>query len=391
MNIGVDLRTIIEKYRTGVGEFTVELLTSIFKADQANHYYLFANSWDIKKKALPTWNQPNVHFVLTRWPNKLLNLSLLILRWPKLDKFICEHAETKPAKLDYLYSPNFNFFACSNQTKQILMIHDLTFNLFKQYFTIRQNLWHKLLAPRRQCLTAYRLLTPSASTKNDLINCYKINSEKITVLNPGIGPDFEKFLANPPEVKARLVSAVRQKYHLPDRFALCIGTIEPRKNLTGLIAGFSAAYPKLPTNFKLVIAGAPGWKNKKIYEAAAASSAHNSIKFLGYIAAEDKPALYAAAEVFIFPSFYEGFGFPVLEAMYLGLPTITSARSSLTEIAGTAAILIDPHHPEQIASNLLSLLTDRKLFETKKIAGQNQAKKFSWQNAAAEWLKIINN
>ncbi|MDO8626518.1 MAG: glycosyltransferase family 1 protein [Candidatus Magasanikbacteria bacterium] len=389
MNIGIDLRTIVEAYRTGVGEFTVELLTAIFGRDQTNQYYLFANSWDIKTKTLPPWEQANVHFVLTRWPNKLLNLSLLLLRRPHLDKFILRQAKPRPAKLDILYSPNFNFFACSKNVKHVLMIHDLTFLLFPEFFTSRQNLWHRLLAPRQQCQAAARLLTPSESTKQDLINYYQINPESITVLTPGQNPAFENFQGVSAEARSRAVTAVRQKYNLPERFALCVGTIEPRKNLLGLIAGFSAAYPKLPANFKLVIAGAPGWKNKEIYRAAALANSHAAIQFLGYVEAGDKPALFAASEVFIFPSFYEGFGFPVLEAMSLGVPVITSARSSLTEVVGSAALLIDPHHPEQIAANLIALISDPKLYELKKHSALERSKIFSWHLAAEKWLDLL--
>lgn len=391
MNIGIDLRTIIESYRTGVGEFSVELLTAIFAADQTNHYYLFANAWNIKSKTLPTWSAPNVHFVLTRWPNKLLNLSLWIFRRPHLDKFILRHANPRPEKLDILYSPNFNFFACSKSTPHILMIHDLTFLFFPKFFTWRQNLWHRLLAPERQCRAAALLLTPSANTKQDLVNHYQINAAKISILTPGLNPDFSHFAALPEPEKNRKISEVRQKYNLPERFALCVGTIEPRKNLLGLINGFTLAYPKLPANFKLVIAGAPGWKNKNIYRLAAASPAHQNIKFLGYVPSSDKPALFAASEVFIFPSFYEGFGFPILEAMYLGIPVITSVRSSLTEITGTSALLIDPYHPEQIANHLLSLIADRKLYEQKKQSGLAQTKSFNWSSAAAFWLQLIKH
>ena len=192
---------------------------------------------------------------------------------------------------------------------------------------------------------------------------------------------------------------IKKKYNLPDNFILFLGTIEPRKNIIGLIEAFEIFNIQYPiSNTSLVIAGAPGWSNKKVYERAASSPLRDKIKFLGFIKPEEKPALYAAASLFVYPSFYEGFGFPVLEALASGTPVITSNRSSLPEISQSAAYLVNPNKPHEIAEGIRYLLNHnhnpRNPLEICVICAQTkngrvQAEKFSWNQTAQEWLRLI--
>ena len=179
------------------------------------------------------------------------------------------------------------------------------------------------------------------------------------------------------------------KYNLPDNFILFLGTIEPRKNILGLIEAFEKSYSSLPLPYSLVIAGAPGWNNKKIYERAATSPLKERIKFIGYVESEDKPALYASASLFVYPSFYEGFGFPALEALASGVPVITTNRSSLPEITGPSAYLVNARYPGQLSEAITKLLTDQNLRERQIKNGLVQAEKFKWKKAAGEFLEVI--
>lgn len=378
LKIGVDIRCLMSPIRTGVGEYTYELLNAIFKIDKENQYWLFYNSHTDVSEHTPLWSQNNIHYVVTKWPNKLFNASIKILGWPKLDKLI-----SRKGKLDYFFSPNFNFTALSKNIKHILTVHDLSFKFFPQFFSAKQRLWHWAVNPQKQCLRANTIFTLSENTKRDLVDYYQINADKIKSASGGISAIFN----NPTIDKEK----VKQKYNLPNKFILFLGAVEPRKNIIGLIEAFEQCYSLHPTHHSLVIAGGGrGWKNKKIYARALASPLRDKIEFIGYVDAEDKPALYSLSELFVYPSFYEGFGFPVLEAMAMGVPVITSNRSSLPEITNHAAYLINPNRPAEISQAITKLLTDEKLREHFKKMGLEQVKKFSWEPSAKQWIDLIS-
>ncbi|MBI2444746.1 MAG: glycosyltransferase family 4 protein [Candidatus Magasanikbacteria bacterium] len=386
MNIAIDLRCLLNPCRTGVGEYTVGLLEAIFARDQVNEYYLLINAWG-RLPALPRWEQKNVRWVKTRWPNKLFNAAELLCRRPRLDQFIIRHSDFSLRQLDIFFSPHLNFTALSPGVKHILTIHDLTGELFPAWFTARQRRWHYLVKPRQQSERADLILVPSENTKRDVVEYYQIPAAKVRVLYPG-GGEVQG------EREKEKGGQILKKYSLPEKFILFLGTIEPRKNITALIKAFeqsqSAASDKLPAT-SLVIAGAPGWKNQAVYARARRSPYRDRIRFLGYVSAEEKTALYRAADLFVYPSLYEGFGFPVLEAMAASCPVITSPRGSLPEISGTAAYLANPHRPAEIAAGIRLLLTDPNRRATAIQQGLTQAKKFTWRQAAAQWLEIIQS
>lgn len=385
--IGIDIRPLLTPMRTGVGEYTVELLNALFKIDNVNNYFLFLNSFhDLSKKPF-FWNQTNVHFVSTHYPNKLFNTATTLTHYPRLDKLIIKKFQKKLShpfqNLDIFFSPNLNFVSLSSTVKHVLTIHDLSFKFFPFFFSKKQQLWHKLIYPKIQCQKARLIFTPSENTKKDLISYLHINPEKIKVIYPGISSYFEKELS---DIK---MAEVKKHYDLPNNFILFLGTIEPRKNILSLIKAFEIAQSFLPYPYQLIIAGGDGWKNKKIYEYLKCSFLKNHIKLIGYINPEDKPYLFKLASLFVYPSFYEGFGFPVLEAMASGVPTITSNRSSLPEITKNNAYLINPHYPSSIAEGIINIINNSHLKDRLIQKGLDQAKKFHWEKTAQEWLKII--
>lgn len=385
MNIGIDIRPLMATPRTGVGEYTYELLSAIFNIDRANQYFLFYNSSRDVSANIPNWKYDNIKIIGSHTPNKFFNTSLGLFGRPKLDKMCGE-------KIDIWFSPNLNFTALSSKIKFILTVHDLSFELFPEFSTRKQYFWHKAVRPKKQCERAELIITPSENTKRDLVNYYKINPEKIKVIYPGI-KKADKIAASLPAGAPRNDNPtdIRKKYNLPDKFILFLGTIEPRKNIIGLIEAFENLRTKYPIMDHLVIAGAPGWKNEGIFARAKISKYSDKIHFINFVAPEDKNALYAAANLFVYPSFYEGFGFPVLEAMSIGTPVITSNRSSLPEISGSAAYLVDPTRPGQLALAMNELLNKRNLRDWHIQKGREQAGKFSWETAAGEWLNTLNN
>ena len=174
---------------------------------------------------------------------------------------------------------------------------------------------------------------------------------------------------------------------MPKKFILFLGTLEPRKNVDNIIK----AYDKLRKNnnfyeYKLVIAGGKGWKNKNIYNAFKNSKYKNDIKFLGYVENKDKNYLYNLADLFIYPSFYEGFGLPPLEAMACGCPVITSSVSSLPEIVGSAGIMVNPHDISEISQAMNDVLSDKNLQNKLSQKGIKKAKEFNWEKSAKKYL-----
>ena len=382
MNIGIDIRPLMTAPRTGVGEYTYELLNAIFRIDRTNQYFLFYNSSRDVSANIPAWDYPNVKIIGSHIPNKFFNSSLAIFHCPRLDK-LSVNREPRTVNLDLWFSPNLNFTALSGETKYILTIHDISFDLFPEFATLKHYWCHRGMGVKKQCERANVIITPSENTKRDIVNYYKISPEKIKVIYPGVG---QLSVLN----SQFTATDIKQKYNLPDKFILFLGTIEPRKNIIGLIEAFEIYRAKNQSVEHLVIAGAPGWKNEEIFARAKNSKYADKIHFINFVAPEDKGALYGSAEVFVYPSFYEGFGFPVMEAMAQGTPVVTANRSSLPEIAGQAAYYIDPNRPEQISLALKEILSDKNLREHFVRAGLEQVKKYSWDNAGREWLSLIS-
>jgi glycosyltransferase involved in cell wall biosynthesis len=204
---------------------------------------------------------------------------------------------------------------------------------------------------------------------------------KISVVYQGV--DHERFHPDLAEAKLR---AVRNKYGLPGDFILYIGTLEPRKNLAGLLA----AWEHVKSDIPLVIAGKPGWKFRAIFNAANKSKKQRKVYFLGFVEERDKPYLLKLARVFAFPSLYEGFGLPVLEAMAVGTPVVTSSVTSLPEVAGDGALLVNPYNQDELSFALDTLTEDERLREQLIQRGLKRAEFFAWDKTAQQTLAVLN-
>ena len=382
MRIGIDVRCLAEGKRTGVEEYTLALLKEFFLHDRENSYVLFFNAW---KQSVPdfSWatHYPNVELKAFRFPNKLLNLTLWYLGWPKLDVLV--------GGTDVFFLPNLNFASFSLKTKVILTAHDLSFEMFPEMFSLKQRLWHYLLNFRRLTKRADKIIAVSQSTKDDLVSRYGLPEKKVTVIHSGVGEELAVMSRNDPRLLA-----VKEKYHLPYKFILYLGTIEPRKNILALIQSFETLLREnhpAAEKYMLVIAGAKGWKYQAILDAIEASPFRERILLPGFIEDADKAALYNLASVFVYPSFYEGFGFPVLEAMSCGVPVITSHSSSLPEVVGEAGVMIDPYQPEELLRALEGLISDPALGAALIDLGKKRAKAFTWKEAATQTLNLLKN
>ncbi len=257
----------------------------------------------------------------------------------------------------------------------ILTVHDLIFRHLPAHHK-PLNRWYLNLTMPLYCRRATHVIAVSECTRRDLVAAYNLPPEKITVVHEAAAP---RFRPQPPDT----VVAVRARYHLPDRYLLFVGTIEPRKNLTRLLSGFEAIHADGLTD-GLVIVGKRGWLYDDFFSRLEQSPARAAVILPGYVPDEDLPAIYAGAQALVLPSLYEGFGLPVLEAMACGTPVTCSDTSSLPEIAGDAALHFDPDSVESLTDALRHLLSDTDLRAALRQRGFEQAAKFSWDQVAAE-------
>ncbi len=374
MNIGVDIRPLMTEHRTGVGEYVYELLNAIFEIDQKNQYFLFYNASSEPVINFSNWKKENVHIVASRWPNKFLNAAIAFSGQPKLDQFLLRNCSLKIDKLDYFFSPNLNFTSVSDQVKHILTIHDLSYEFFSDCFSPKDRLWHRVVRPNAQVKRADIILVPSENTKQDVVGYYGVPANKVKVIYPGVASSFAAGLSE---------TILFKKY------ILYLGTIESRKNVAAVVEAYRMAkkqYPEVMVGCELVLAGAVGYGGQKIIEEAKKVS---GISYIGYVSAEEKFDLYKNAALFVFPSLYEGFGFPVVEAFAAGLPVITSNRSSLAEVSGGAAYLLNPLSVRDISEAMIKLLQNERICLELKNNGLERASLFAWQRAAELFLAEV--
>lgn len=386
MKIGIDVRCLAEGRRTGVEEYTFNLLKNIFELDHTNEYVLFLNSFRSDRAELG-WTKKFVNVQIRRfhYPNKLLNFLFWYLRWPKIDRLL--------GGVDVLFLPNIIFASVSHRAKLVVTIHDLSFERHAETFSWKRRLWHIFINSKDLCQRADRIIAVSDSTKKDIVSLYGIAERKITTIHSGISEKFRVLDRNIPEL-----SAIKDKYCLPYRFILYFGTIEPRKNLVGVIRAYNNLQKYAIENeqeelakCELVIAGQSGWLADEIYSEIEKSKYREKIRLINSVPEEDKEYIYNLASLFVYPSFFEGFGFPPLEAMRCGVPTIVSNNSSLPEIVGKNAVMIDPDRPDELAKAMREVLLSKELQSQLRAEGLAAPGEFSWQKTAQDFLETLKN
>jgi glycosyltransferase involved in cell wall biosynthesis len=361
MKILIDIRLLSKGGQSGIEEYTRHLVSNLLAIDKKNSYQLFYNGW--KKHPLPTtW--PNKATIIDRkMPNKLFDLNSHFMKKSPLP----------PA--DLIFSPNLNLL--KTKAPRILTIHDLSFIHYPHLFPRQSQIWHWLQDYKSQIKEASLITAVSNFTKQDLIETLKVPEEKIRVVPLGIDEKFK-------------VLNVERPSSLQAPFILYLGTIEPRKNVAAIIKAFNIvkANGQLK-DLKLVLAGRLGWLYKKTLKTYEASPYKEDIILWGSVEDKDRPLLYNLAEALIFPSFFEGFGLPPLEAQACGCPVIASRRTSLIEVLGDSARLIDPWRIHDLAGTIEEVLTTN-LKNKLKEAGLINRQRFSWDKSAHQLLNIFN-
>ena len=274
-----------------------------------------------------------------------------------------------------LYHATEHLLMPLRQVPTVLTVHDLIFRLFPQHHK-RLNYWYLNAAVPLYCRRADAIIAVSQATKEDLVRLYGLHPAKITVVHEAAAPHFAP--APPAQI-----AQVRARYHLPERYLLHVGTIEPRKNLNRLLEAVHRLR-RAGEEVRLVVVGSKGWLYQGFFHRLEALSLGEAVHLPGYIPDADLPAVYSGATLVAVPSLYEGFGLPVLEAMACGAPVVCSNASSLPEVAGDAARYFDPTQVEEMAEAILTVWRDGALQEAMRQQGLARAARFSWERAAEE-------
>jgi len=262
----------------------------------------------------------------------------------------------------------------------VVTIHDLGYHAFPETHTRWQRLYLEW-STRWSAWAATRLIAVSTATASDLRRLYGADRRKIDVIHEATVPALA--------VSRDQLDQIRRRYALARPYALFVGTLQPRKNLVRLATAYKALVEHQAVAWDLVLAGAPGWLSDPILRELAELGMDDRIHQLGFVPDADLPSLFGGARLFVFPSLYEGFGLPVLEAQTYGVPVMTANNSSLPEIAGDAALLVDPTDVDAIAAAMLRLSQDEPLRQRLITAGYANVKRFSWEKAARETLAVL--
>jgi glycosyltransferase involved in cell wall biosynthesis len=371
--IGIDYTAAL-KQGGGIGRYTRGLITTLATLNSPYHYRLMATP-DAPAEGyryfsdFPAFSR-RTYPLRERW---------MTIAWHRLYLPVPVEWFTGPVAL--FHSPNF-ILPPTHSAKSLLTVHDLSFIRHPQGAVDKLRRWLEQVVPR-SLARADHVLADSENTRHDLQEIFSVPPEKITVVGAGVEERFQPVTANP------LLAEVRQRYNLPDRFVLGLGTLEPRKNFSGLIRAFSRS--DISRTHHLVIAGGKGWLYDDIFSAAGESPVSERIHFAGFVADEHLPALYSLADIFAYPSHYEGFGIPVIEAMACGTPVVCADNSSLPEVAGQAALLVPATDPDALAHTLSRLATDPALRQSCVEQGFGQAQKFNWPAAAHRLLAVYRH
>src|SRR3989344_9113087 len=352
MTIGIDIRVLAGDLQNGIAQYLLNILPKLIGLDSQIKFKLFFSSFKSKELDYDWLKEKNVELYRFKIPNNFLFSSSKIFNCPFLDEMI--------GGVDMFFSPHFFLAPLSGRCKSSVVFHDLSFLRYPEFFSWRKNIWHRFeMNPKKQAQEANKIIAVSQSTKDDLVNLLKIVPEKIEVIYSGVlmGKSEIQLLensraratterergsgepsrANPGSRVAGISDlSIKQKYNLPENFFLYLGALEPRKNILGILKAFSflKSSSQIPKDSALVIAGPLGWLYTDILKFCKSSPYRESIHLIGPIEETDKASLYSLAKVFVYPSFFEGFGFPPLEAMTAGVPVITSNISSLPEVVG---------------------------------------------------------
>lgn len=372
MRIALDYTAGIRQ-EAGIGNYVRSLLNAMLTLDTANEYTLITSGRPTRERPFP--DAPNVRGRNVFIPDRYLNV--LWYRW---------HAPL-PAnlftgKIDIYHGPDFALPPLSPKTRKVVTIHDLAFLEHPEYAVPSLAEYLKKVVPE-SVKAADVVAAVSHEVARTLVEHFQTPREKITVIPNGLRPHFKR-ITDP-----ILLGATANKFGLKHPLVLGVGTLEPRKNHLGLIKAFHQAQSEKKNRpAMLALAGGHGWLYEETKQLVAQLKLEKKVRFLGRVSDLELAVLYSLADVFAFPSFFEGFGVPPLEAMACGAPVITSNISSLPEVVGAAALTVDPHNIDELAKAITRLLGDEKLREGLRQKGFERVQLYTWPKSAQKMLDV---
>ncbi|MRR15268.1 MAG: glycosyltransferase family 1 protein [Deltaproteobacteria bacterium] len=360
MIIGVDARPLSTLQLTGIGVYLNNLLQALQEMDRENHYYLISNTAIHFEVVNPRWKK-----IEGRWPQKMISTLWMQCCIPRI---------AARGKLDLFWGPRHQLpLFISKKIKMVLTIHDIVHVLFPRTMRLPTLITERLLM-RHSILRADYVIADSLSTASGIQEHYKAQVTQIGVIYPGA-----------PACLEQVPSPGSAHEMLPRKYFLFVGTLEPRKNLRAILQAF-ALLDAQREDVDLVIVGNIGWKTKDAINLLETHRHRRRIHLAGYVDDARLSFIYQKAFCLLYPSLYEGFGFPILEAMNHGVPVITSNVSSMPEVAGDAALLVDPRDEEGLAEAMKKILASGEIRKILISKGYERVKKFSWKRCARETL-----
>ncbi len=373
MEIGIDY-TAAALQGAGIGRYTRGLVDAVVKLLAPGDRVTLLYPREATPFAVPV-EQEGVRSKRLPFPDRYQTII-----WHRLRLPLPVEAITGP--LDIFHAPNF-LLPPVRKAARIVTIHDLAFLVKPQYAYPDLQRFLAKAVPRSVAL-ADHILADSEASRQDAMRLFHLAPERVTVVGAGVESRFRRQSAGSPE-------AVRQRYGLAWPFVFSISTLEPRKNFDGLIRAFATARRQAGFPHHLVIAGGKGWLYDDIFTEVERSQATGFVHFLGFVDDDDLPSLYSLADLFAFPSHYEGFGLPVLEAMACGFPVLCTDTSSLPELTGDAARIVPTGNEQALSQALADLLTDDAARAALAAAGPTRAAAFTWEAAARRLYDVYRS
>ncbi len=367
MRIGIDATALPNK-PVGAGNYIIELIRALHASDHQFELVIFTQRHGRALIDVPA--RPGFQWV------SLPDLSparRLVWEQTAFPNLLREHG------IDLLHSLHYTRPLRVN-CRSVVTFHDMTFFLFPHLHTRSKRIFFPWMI-RYSAKTADALIADSESTRQDAIHILGLDPKKIRTVPLGVRPEFA------PNQDQVLKSAVRARYNLPDHFLLFVGLIEPRKNLPLLLRSYRRVIQQ-NNPIPLVLVGRKGWMYEQVLDMIANWGLKEQILMTGYVPPDDLPIVYNLADIFIYPSLYEGFGLPPLEALACGTPVITTAVSSMPEHVGQAGLLVPPDDEDALTQAIIRLLNDQELKSRLSILGPQQAAQFTWTRTARETLQV---
>ncbi len=376
MKIGIEATSAVECQKAGVGHYTGNLLQALLPLKRDAHAYTLYFRQAVP--ALSNLFQATANDALT-------HVSPKILRSPYLWAQLRLPFELWRHPQDVYFFPSPVLPLLYQPENSIITVHDVAFLFFQEYFSPLLRRW-LTIATEHGIRKARKVITVSETTRQDILAYYEVERKNVVTIHHGVHEQFRP-------LERDTIETVKKKYRIEGAYILCVGTLQRRKNIPRLIQAFYLLKQKYAFPHKLVLVG-PQFKSLPeggIFSTIERLFLQEEVIWTGYVAEQDMPALMGGAEVFAFPSLYEGFGMPIIEAMACGVPVACSNTSSIPEVAGEAGLMFDPYSVESITSTLYRVLTDQELRMEFRQRGLERAKFFSWETCARKTLDVLES